>query len=265
MIPIFGVDAFTDKPFSGAPASVCLLYEERPDEWKQALAAEMNLSETAFVLWEGSGIFGLRWFTPETEVDLCGHATLATAHTLWEKGVISESATMIFRTRSGDLVATKTADGINLDFPRIDPAPVDAHAGLVEALGTGAKIRAVMRAGDDILVEVPAVDDVRSLRPDFNALKTMSSRGVIVTARSDDGESDFVSRFFAPAVGIDEDPVTGSAHCALGPYWAPRLRKTVFTALQLSKRGGVVGVEVKDERVVLSGKAVIVWEGTVAG
>lgn len=263
MIPLFGVDAFTTRPFSGNPAAVCLLEDDRPDEWKQSLAAEMNLSETAFVT-QGAApeLFELRWFTPTMEVDLCGHATLASAHVMWEKEIIPGASPVIFKTKSGDLVARKSDDGITLDFPRINPEPAEAPNGLIEAFGAGFKSAAIMRAGSDYLIETDSAEDIKRLAPNLSALKNVKTRGVIVTASG--GGADFVSRFFAPAAGIDEDPVTGSAHCALGPYWAPRLRKTSLSAKQLSRRGGELKVEVKDERVILTGQAVTVWEGVVS-
>ena len=259
MIPICCVDAFTDKPFSGNPAAVCLLEKETPDEWKQSVAAEMNLSETAFVMLAGSEAFGLRWFTPTVEVDLCGHATLAAAHVLWERGIVTSATTIFFDTRSGRLAALRGDDGISMDFPSVEPAPASPPPELVEGLGVSpARVR---RAGPDYLVELLSADDVLRLDPDFSFLRRVNARGIIVTARGDDPETDFVSRFFAPAAGIDEDPVTGSSHCALGPHWGPRLGKTVLRARQLSKRGGSMRVELKGDRVILTGQAVTVWTG----
>jgi PhzF family phenazine biosynthesis protein len=261
-IPIFCIDAFTDKPFTGNPAAVCVLGHDQPEEWMRSLAAEMNLSETAFVMESSKNVFNLRWFTPTVEVDLCGHATLASAYALWEKGYADKNAPIVFDTRSGRLAATLTEKGVTLDLPLVTPGPCAEPPGLFTALG-GSAPQAFMKAGPDYLVELCCADDVRALAPDFSALARIAMRGVIVTAGGDGAEVDFVSRFFAPAVGIDEDPVTGSAHCALGPYWKVKTGKQVFYARQVSKRGGAVLVEVKESRVSLTGKAVLVWEGRV--
>lgn len=260
-IPLFCVDAFTDKPFSGNPAAVCVLDHDAPDEWMQALAAEMNLSETAFVRKSRDNGFNLRWFTPILEVDLCGHATLAAAHALWEKGYADRNAPIEFDTRSGRLTAMLTERGVTLDFPLVTPTPCEEPEGLFAALRQPPQ--AFMKAGPDYLVELCCADDVRRTAPDFNALGEIPMRGVIVTAAGDAPDVDFVSRFFAPAAGINEDPVTGSAHCALAPYWMVKTGKQSFNARQVSKRGGRLFVEVKGTRVALSGKAVMVWEGRV--
>jgi predicted PhzF superfamily epimerase YddE/YHI9 len=252
---IFQVDAFTRRPFAGNPAAVCLLDEPRDDAWMQAVAAEMNLAETAFVEREGDG-FGLRWFTPTTEVDLCGHATLAAAHVLWELGESGDR--LRFRTRSGTLTAERTDGSIHLDFPAEPAGATDVPPGLEDALG--AVSRWVGRNRFDYLVEVADGGTVRSLVPDFRALRQLPGRGFIVTAAGEKG-CDFVSRFFAPGAGIDEDPVTGSAHCCLGPYWAARLGRSDLVGYQASTRGGYVGVHVAGERVVLSGPAVTVLRG----
>ncbi len=256
---IYCVDAFTDKPFAGAPAAVVALSVEKPDGWMQALAMEMNLSETAFVLPRNAGGYGLRWFTPTTEVDLCGHATLAAAHVLWCRGEIS-GRSIVFHTRSGELTASKTGDSVELDFPRIDPELARAPDGLLVALGVENPVGTV-RAGPDYLVEVESETVVAGLCPDIAKLAAINMRGCIVTARG--AESDFVSRFFAPPVGIDEDPVTGSAHCALGPYWSAKLGKSEFYARQLSLRGGSLRLRLAGGRVILIGRAVIVWEGKI--
>jgi PhzF family phenazine biosynthesis protein len=262
-IPIFCVDAFADKPFAGNPAAVCVLDRDQPEKWMQSLANEMNLSETAFVRESAKNIFTLRWFTPSVEVDFCGHATLASAYALWEKGYADKNAPIGFDTRSGRLTATLTEKGIALDFPLIRPEPCEEPDGLFNALG-GAAPQSFMKAGPDYLVELCCADDVRALTPDFSALAKIPMRGVIVTAGGDGADVDFVSRFFAPSFGINEDPVTGSSHCALGPYWAVKSGKQAFTARQVSKRGGTVLVEVKDGRVSLTGTAVMVWEGTIS-
>jgi PhzF family phenazine biosynthesis protein len=256
----FVVDAFTDRPFAGNPAAVCLGTGD--DLWMQQMAAEFNLAETAFLA-GGPAEYDLRWFTPEVEVDLCGHATLAAAHVLWETG---ESADVLrFRTRSGVLTAERTAGGITLGLPTDTPTPATADAGpLLAALGLPPD-RPVYRGRDDFLVEVSDADAVLAVRPDLVALRALPARGVMVTAS--DGaaahDADFVSRFFGPAVGIDEDPVTGSAHCLLGPFWAARLGRTALRAAQLSARGGRLGVQVGPETVRLTGDAVTVLRGDI--
>jgi PhzF family phenazine biosynthesis protein len=260
VLPIFVADAFTDRPFRGNPAAVCLLTEARDEAWMHDVAAEMNLSETAFVLPEGDG-FRLRWFTPAVEVDLCGHATLASAHVLWQERRAEPSAAIRFHTRSGLLTVTRRADGMAMDFPARPSAPAAAPAGLVEALGLAP--RHVGRTRYDYLLEADSPATVRALRPDFARLRQVEAHGVIVTAPSDDPAFDFVSRFFAPTAGIDEDPVTGAAHCVLGPYWAQRLGRSTLTGYQASARGGVVRVEVAGERVLLIGRAVTVWRGAL--
>lgn len=239
------VDAFTDRPFRGNPAAVCFLDREREPAWMQAIAAEMNLSETAFLLPRGDD-WSLRWFTPKVEVDLCGHATLASAHAIGAPRVR-------FHTKSGALTATRSGDWIELDFPALPPAPMDPPPGLLDALG----VRAVhvARSRFDYLVEIEG--DVRAVRPDFDAISKLPVRGVIVTGPG----RDFVSRFFAPAAGVDEDPVTGSAHCVLAPYWGAKLGKTEMVGEQLSHRGGIVRVRLEGDRVILGGQAVTVCRG----
>jgi PhzF family phenazine biosynthesis protein len=257
-IAIYQVDSFTAEPFAGNPAGVCLLQGEREADWMKAVAREMNLAETAFLHSEQDG-FGLRWFTPTLEVDLCGHATLAAAHVLWETGQLDPAATARFHTRSGVLTAQRSGAWIELDFPAtpVEPAPMP------EALQAALAVRPryLGRSRFDYLVELDGEGAVRSLQPDLRELRGLESRGVIVTARSDRPEDDFVSRFFAPAAGIDEDPVTGSAHCALAPFWAERLGKSSFRARQLSARGGFLRVRLDGERVVLAGQAVTVLRG----
>jgi predicted PhzF superfamily epimerase YddE/YHI9 len=248
------VDAFTGTPFRGNPAAVCLLDRDRDAEWMQNVAAEMNLSETAFLLPRDDG-FSLRWFTPMVEVDLCGHATLASAHALWEERVIDGEAR--FHTRSGLLTANRAGEWIELDFPAKPEQPL-----LLESLGANATY--IGRNVFDYLVEVACEDELRALDPDHAKLRTIPVRGVIVTARSSSSEFDFVSRFFAPGSGVDEDPVTGSAHCALTPYWAKKLGKTEMTAFQASRRGGVVRVRLDGDRVKLGGRAVTVFRGDLA-
>lgn len=254
------VDAFTDKPFSGNPAGVCLLESPRKDAWMQNVAREINLSETAFLL-KGHEGYHLRWFTPTTEVDLCGHATLASAHVLWEEGHLQADEPARFYTKSGILTAVRTADGIEMDFPADPQKPTIAPPQLERALGVTPMYCGKNRF--DLLIEIDSEETLRKLNPDFRLLTTIPMRGLIVTAASDRSEFDFVSRFFAPAAGIDEDPVTGSAHCCLGPYWQKRLHKEAFTAYQASERGGVVRVRVNGDRVLLGGQAVTVMQGSL--
>ncbi len=261
--PIYQVDAFTRDLFSGNPAAVCLLDGEYSDGWMQALAAEMNLSESAFVTQRNdSNEFGLRWFTPTVEVDLCGHATLAAAHVLWEERRVSRDQVIFFHTHSGLLKVAKRGELIELDFPLDPVSEVTPPQGMEEALGLCAVY--VGKGGDDYLVAVETEQVVRELSPDFLQLAKIPARGFCVTAPSGEEGSDFVSRFFAPGVGIDEDPVTGSAHCMLAPYWASVLGKQHFTARQISPRGGVVTVAVRGARVMLSGQAAMVWKGQLA-
>ena len=254
-LAITQVDAFTSRPFSGNPAGVCVLPGERDDDWMQNVAQEMNLAETAFLTPRPDG-WGLRWFTPAVEIDLCGHATLASAHVLWETGQLPGDEIARFHTRSGLLTAVRRGDWIELDFPATPDEPVEAPDGLAESLGVTP--RYVGRSRFDYIVEVDGEDAVRNLRPDFGLLKKLGGRGVIVTSRSATPDWDFVSRFFAPAAGVDEDPVTGSAHCCLAPFWSRRLNKTSFRARQISPRGGELKVELKGDRVLLGGQAVTV-------
>jgi predicted PhzF superfamily epimerase YddE/YHI9 len=253
---LFQIDAFTDAPFKGNPAAVCILDGERDAAWMQSVAAEMNLSETAFLLHYQDG-FSLRWFTPAVEVDLCGHATLASAHALWEERILETEAR--FHTRSGLLTATRNGEWIELDFPVKAEERAEAPPLLLESLGANATY--VGRNQFDYLVEVATEDELRALQPDHARLRTIPVRGVIVTARSSDPRFDFVSRFFAPGSGVDEDPVTGSAHCALTPYWAKKLGKDEMTAFQASPRGGVVRVRLAGDRVKLGGRAVTIFRG----
>ena len=251
------VDAFTDRPFSGNPAAICLLPAPASDQWMRDVAREMNLSETAFLVRRNDDDgFDLRWFTPTVEVALCGHATLASAHVLWEGRHLGSDEQARFHTSSGLLTARRLDDWIELDFPAESPASVEVPGELVAALGV--EPQWVGRNRFDYLVEVASEDAVRSTAPDFGALRGLSSRGVIVTSRSSAPEFDVVSRFFAPAAGIDEDPVTGSAHCCLGPFWRDRLGTDRFVAYQASARGGVVKVRVAGDRVHLGGQAVTV-------
>ena len=258
-IPCFQVDAFAERPFTGNPAAVCLLESEVDSAWMQAIAAEMNLSETAFVR-SLDADFELRWFTPKVEVDLCGHATLASAHILWSEGRSPPGEAIRFHTRSGVLTCAQREGDIELDFPATSAQPVDPPAGLLDALGALAQF--VGRTRFDYLIVVDSEQALRSVAPDFRKLVQLRTRGIIVTARADDPRFDFVSRFFAPAAGVDEDPVTGSAHCSLGPFWAERLGKTELTGFQASARGGIV--RVAGDRVFLGGQAVTIWRGELA-
>lgn len=260
LLKTYQVDAFTDRPFSGNPAGVCILDSILDDNQMQKIAAEMNLSETAFLLKEGEG-YNLRWFTPTVEVDLCGHATLASAHILWKEGYISDNHEAKFFTKSGLLSASKIEDWIELNFPNEPATMTLPPEGLMEALGIEADF--VGKNRFDYIVEVESEKTVRDLRPNNTLLSKVPARGVIVTSVSETSEFDFVSRFFAPGAGIDEDPVTGSAHCCLGPYWMERLGKKEFTAYQASARGGIVKVEVKNNRVLLKGQAVTVLTGAM--
>ena len=256
------IDAFTDRVFAGNPAAVCLLDAERPDEWMQQLAGEMNQAETAFLIRRDDG-FGLRWFTPAVEVDLCGHATLASAHFLWQKKVLTAKAEARFHTRSGLLTATKAGDWILLDFPATPAVVTEPPPNLLDSLKSpGAE---VLFNGTDYLIVLPAAAKVRAIKPDVRLLSAIEARGVIVTAPSDLEGVDFISRFFAPQSGVDEDSVTGSAHCTLGPYWGARLDQAEMTGYQASPRGGQVRVELAGDRVRLGGKAVTVVKGKLEG
>ena len=259
-IELFQVDAFSSRPFAGNPAAVCLLQEAREAEWMQAVAAEMNLSETAFLLPQEDG-YSLRWFTPGAEVNLCGHATLASAHVLYETDRLSPDETARFHTRSGLLTASSEKGWIEMNFPALPPQPVEPPPELITALGLGDKPAYVGFDGEDYLVVVGSEAIVRALQPDFDALLAIESRGVSVTSRSDTADFDFVSRFFAPWVGINEDPVTGSAHCCLGHYWAQELGKETLIAYQVSPRGGILQVRPSGDRVALRGQAVTVLAG----
>lgn len=267
-LPLCVVDAFTREAFSGNPAAVCLPGPDATSTWMQSVAAELNLSETAFATPLTPGRWQLRWFTPRTEVDLCGHATLATAHSLWESACEPASQPLCFETRSGPLHCC-LEDGpranarIAMDFPAQPAQATPVPPGLEEALGVPAVW--VGRSREDLMVEVASADAVRGLKPDFGALAVFPVRGVLVTARSDRDDADFVSRFFAPAVGINEDPVTGSAHCTLACHWSHRLGRTALTGFQASARGGTVGVELRGDRVRLLGHAVTAWRGQWLG
>ncbi len=255
------VDAFADRAFGGNPAAVCRLPAPAGPAWMQAVAREMKHSETAFLLRRADG-WGLRWFTPEAEVKLCGHATLASAHVLWETGELAAGEPARFHTLSGRLTARRNGDDIELDFPAKPVQPVLPPAGLAAALG--ADFRSVSRSEFDYLVELDSPATLRQLRPDFARLAALPVRGVIVTSVSDTPEFAFLSRFFAPGVGVEEDPVTGSAHCSLGPFWQAKLGRDEFTAWQASSRGGRVCVTMRGDRVLLAGRAVTVLRGELA-
>ncbi len=281
---IVQVDAFTDRPFGGNPAAVCVVEQERGEAWMQAVAMEMNLAETAFLLPlekeeigganSPAGEYSLRWFTPLVEVDLCGHATLASAHVLWEEGYASPDTPLRFHTRSGVLTASRSNSLITLDFPAEPALPAPAPPELLAALNVSPVW--IGRNRMDYLVEVSDTTVLRELRPDMGLLSRIPCRGIIVTARAETLDSkvsnsdtpnqkyDFLSRFFAPAVGVDEDPVTGSAHCCLGPYWAERLGKNDLIGYQASRRGGVIQVRVEGERVKLGGQAVTILRGELS-
>jgi PhzF family phenazine biosynthesis protein len=257
-LEIVQVDAFTDKPFGGNPAAVCILPAPRDEAWMAAVAREMNLSETAYLVPQDGG-FNLRWFTPTVEVALCGHATLASAHVLWETGRLKLSEQARFHTKSGLLTAERRGEWIELDFPALMESRAEAPAGLAEALGVRPVYVGLNKF--DYLVEVDSEETVRKLAPDLTALKKLGARGFIVTSRATTAPYDFVSRLFAPGSGIDEDPATGSSHCCLGPYWAKKLGKTEFLAYQASARGGMIRVRVTGDRVKIGGQAVTVLRG----
>ena len=260
--PIFIIDAFADRPFEGNPAAVCVLPGPADEAWMAAVAREMNLSETAFLHpIGGDGDFSLRWFTPRVEVDLCGHATLASAHVLWTEGHLPGDREVRFRTRSGPLSARRVGEEIELDFPELTITPVEAPADLGSAIG--AELLRVLSTGMDLLVEVANEQMVRTLAPDLGRIAALPVRGVIVTSRASVPEYHFVSRFFAPRCGVSEDPVTGSAHCALAPFWGERLGLDAMVGFQASERGGSVRVRREAGRVKLGGRAITVLRGAI--
>jgi PhzF family phenazine biosynthesis protein len=259
---IVQVDAFTAEPFAGNPAAVCVLAHAADKRWMQQVAREMNLSETAF-LFQQDDAWSLRWFTPSVEVALCGHATLASAHVLWQDGHLPQDAQARFDTKSGRLTADRKGDWIEMDFPAEPAQPTAPPPSLLEALGVTARFVGKNRM--DYLVEIESEAAVRGLQPDFTRLRSLPVRGVMVTARASRDGVDFVSRFFAPGAGVDEDPVTGSAHCCLAPYWGAKLGKTEMTGHQVSARGGVVRVRDAGARVILGGQAVTVLRGELLG
>lgn len=258
MIEAFIVDAFTDQVFGGNPAAVCLLEGDGDGAWMQQVAAEFNLSETAFV-WPKEEGFGLRWFTPAAEVDLCGHATMASAHILWQEGWAKRDEAILFPTSRYLLRCVWTEGEIAMEFPAETSQPTQAPDGLLEALGI--EKAQVERNWMDLLVILDSAEEVRSIRPDFDQLREIETRGVIVTAPSDDPKWDCISRFFAVRVGVNEDPVTGSAHCCLAPYWAKRLGKSELVGYQASPRGGEVAMQMTEQGVTLAGQAVTFLKG----
>ncbi len=257
-LKIFTVDAFTNVPFAGNPAAVCLLDEEVSDGWMTDVAAEMNLSETAFLLKKNDG-YSLRWFTPKVEVQLCGHATLASAHILWQKGILSKDEEARFHTLSGLLSVNYIEGEYEMNFPAYESKPSNGNTELIKALG----IEPVSLCETDhhYICELTSDEEVLKINPSFEILMGLEKFGTIITAKSSDGNYDFISRFFAPAKGINEDPVTGSAHCALAPYWMNKLNKNILTAYQASERGGVIKLRVEGDRVFLKGSAVTITEG----
>lgn len=260
MIEIFQVDAFTKEAFRGNPAAVCVLKEKKEDQWMQKVAMEMNLSETAFLLQQEDG-FSLRWFTPSMEIELCGHATLASAHTLWSAGYLKVNEEAKFFTKSGVLTAQYKEGWIQLNFPALYESECQAPEALLKALDV--KPVYVGKCKNNYLIEVESEDIVRRLQPDFSAILKIDMHGVIVTSKSSTREYDFISRFFAPEIGIFEDPVTGSAHCTLATYWNKKLGKNTFNAYQASERGGELKVTLDGERVYLLGQAVTVLKGNL--
>lgn len=259
MLKIFTVDAFTDKMFSGNPAGVCLLQNDLDDSILQNIAAEMNLSETAFVKRTDKG-FSLRWFTPVAEVELCGHATLSSAHILWQEGILKPEEEAVFHTVfKGILTAKKISDKIELNFP----VNISKSSGSVVELEKALGIKPVYleTTDDHYIIELNSETDVKNVKPDFNLLNKLEKYGTIITAKAENADYDFVSRFFAPAKGINEDPVTGSAHCVLAPYWSKKLNKKTMKAYQASQRGGYLNVTMEGDRVLIAGKAVTVLRG----
>lgn len=252
------IDAFTDHAFGGNPAAVCWLEQEAETSWMQSMAAEMNLSETAFVR-RVEGGHELRWFTPTIEVDLCGHATLATAKAIWTDDLAPQDEPLQFRTRSGVLTCQRIGDLIELNFPATPPTPIPVTDLMCETLGTKPLFVGQSRFYQMAVLENAEL--VRTVRPNYSLMKQIPTLGVIVTAESDVHQFDFVSRFFAPSMGVDEDPVCGSAHCCLAPYWGKRLEKSTLTAFQASARGGILHLRNEDDRVSLGGQAVVVWRG----
>jgi len=254
-ISLYHVNAFSSDAFGGNPAAVCILSQLKADTWMQSVAAQMNLSETAFVFDNGQNI-SLRWFTPEREVDLCGHATLASAHVLWQYGYVAQGREIAFHSKSGVLTARQKDGLIELDFPAVEPKTVKAPAKLIEMLGISPIYTG--KFGAKYLFELETEQQLLAVKPNMSELLTLAERGVSVTCADSSGQYDFVSRYFAPWVGIDEDPVNGSSHCALTPFWSQRLGKTRLTARQASARGGDLSLQLAGDRVKISGTATTV-------
>ncbi len=261
-IPLFQVDSFTVKPFKGNPAGVCLLEQPRDAVWMQDVAREMNLSETAFLTPKGNDYY-LRWFTPSTEVDLCGHATLASAHVLFELGYYDPDETIFFHTKSGVISATFDHGTIELDMPLIRPVPAESSPMLEEILGCTPLAIAHSEDHAILLVEIADYTFVQAFEPDFKKISLLDETDLIITAQCSDGKFDFVSRFFSPHTGIPEDPVTGLGHCILTPYWASKLNKDRLIGYQASARGGTVWCRLGKDRVYLGGKAVTLFSGEI--
>lgn len=262
LFPIYQVNAFAHRPFTGNPAAVVFMMGKQSDAWMQSFAKEMNLSETAFFMRKGDR-FTLRWFTPTNEVDLCGHATLATAHIIYETELLTEEEEIRFETKSGILRARKSKDWIHLDFPAEQAKQLDDYSEIEQALGQKAKWAGSNRM--DYLVELDSEQLIHNFKPNFHALGALGQRGIIITAKSaKNNKYDFVSRFFGPSVGVNEDPVTGSAHCALAPYWADLLKISQLTGYQASERGGFVKVRNKGSRVELIGKGITMFQGVIS-
>ncbi len=259
-LAITQVDAFADRPFAGNPAAVCILSEPREETWMQQVAREMNLSETAFLVPRGAD-YDLRWFTPAVEVDLCGHATLASSHVLWEQGRLKPDEPARFHTKSGVLTAKKVGNWIELNFPATPASPDGALNPMDVESALGIKTRIIGRSRFDYLVEAESEEAVRALRPEFSKIGRLKARGLILTSRASGSGYDYVSRFFAPAAGVDEDPVTGSAHCCLAPFWKERLGRDNLVGYQASARGGYVRTRCEGDRVLLSGQAITVLRG----
>lgn len=261
MKAFYHVNSFTDVPFRGNPAGVVILEEEHPSEWMRQVAAETGFSETAFIRRMDKD-FSLRWFTPKVEVDLCGHATLAAAHILFQEGILAKTESAHFQTLSGELTADWQDNWLYMNFPAYHPHPLDPPQAMLDAVGLK-PTACVQEPGGRWLWEVGSQQEVVNARPDFTALGELPGRGLIVTGRSGEEKYDFISRYFAPWVGINEDPVTGSAHCLLAPYWAKQLGKETFTAFQASSRGGELKVHLRGERVDIFGQAVTVFKGSL--
>jgi PhzF family phenazine biosynthesis protein len=258
--PVFQVDAFTSQPFRGNPAGVVLITDEQSEKWMLSVAREMNLSETAFVI-RGKSSYKLRWFTPAVEVDLCGHATLATAHILFERDIVKKSELIEFTTRSGVLTTSYIDGWIEMDFPSFSTEEVVKSGVVVKALKC--EPAAMYNSGENIMAVYKDPENIYGLSPDFDLIKQLDVQGVIATSLSDVAEFDFISRYFAPRVGVDEDPVTGSAHCSLGPYWGGILNKNVLRAKQVSDRGGELLVRIENGRTFIRGQAVTVFSGKI--